>query len=247
MKFDVVTLFPELFPGPLGVGVVGRALAAGTITVAAHDLRSHAGDRHRQVDDIPYGGGAGMVLKPEPIFKAVRALREAAPASPCVLLTPQGRRLDHSLARDLAAAPGLVLVCGRYEGFDERVRSNLADLEVSIGDYVLSGGDVAAMVLIEVVARLLPGVLGDEESALHDSFSEGILEHPHYTRPPVFDGLEVPSVLLGGNHRLIQEWRREQALERTRRRRPDLLGDRDSANQLATPAPGTRKDKGEKV
>ena len=222
MIFEVVTLFPEVFPGPLGVGVVGRALGTGVIEVNPHDLRSFAGDRHRQVDDMPYGGGPGMVLKPEPIFKAVRHL-QASGEAPCVLLTPQGRPLDQKLAAALAAVPRLILVSGRYEGFDERVRTGLADYEVSIGDYVLSGGELAAMVIIEVVARHIPGVLGDDTSASSDSFSEGLLEHPQYTRPVDFEGQRVPEVLLSGNHEMIRRWRAEMATERTRARRPELL------------------------
>ena len=222
MRFDVVTLFPEVFPGPLAAGVLGRAIAGGLIRVEAHDLRAFAGDKHRQVDDIPYGGGPGMVLKPEPIFEAVRQIRGTATA-PCVLLTPQGRALDQQLAAELADQPRLVVVAGRYEGFDERVRTLLADYEVSIGDYILSGGELAAMVLIEVVARYVPGVLGDEDSAGSDSFSDGLLEHPQYTRPAEFEGQRVPDVLLSGNHELIRRWRAEAALERTRSRRPELL------------------------
>ncbi|MEA2646901.1 MAG: tRNA (guanine37-N1)-methyltransferase [Chloroflexota bacterium] len=225
MRIDIVTLFPDMFPGPLGSGVVGRALERGTVEVTAHNLRDYAGDRHRQVDDIPYGGGPGMVLKPEPVFKAVRVLRGDDPpaAAPCGQLTPQGRRLDHALSVELAAHPRLILVAGRYEGFDERIRTGLADREVSIGDYILSGGELAAMVLVEVVARHVPGVLGDEDSASDDSFSSGLLEHPQYTRPPEFEGATVPEVLLSGNHELIRKWRHEMALERTRTRRPELL------------------------
>ena len=222
MRVDIVTLFPDVFPGPLGAGVVGRALERGILELQAHDLRAFAGDKHRQVDDIPYGGGPGMVLKPEPIFRAVRELRVDSPA-PCLLLTPQGRSLDQSLAAELAGKPRLILVAGRYEGFDERVRTGLADYEVSIGDYILSGGELAAMILVEVVARYIPGVLGDEESAGRDSFSEGLLEHPQYTRPAEFEGQRVPDVLLSGNHELIRQWRAEMALERTRKRRPELL------------------------
>ncbi len=222
MIFDVVTLFPGVFPGPLAAGVVGRAIDRGLLQVHAHDLRESAGDRHRQVDDIPYGGGPGMVLKPEPIFKAVRQLREAGPA-PCLLLTPQGRLLDQRLAAELAVIPRVVLVSGRYEGFDERIRAGLADYEVSIGDYILSGGELAAMVLIEVVSRYVPGVLGDETSADSDSFSAGLLEHPQYTRPVEFEGQRVPEVLLSGNHEMIQKWRAQMATERTRTRRPELF------------------------
>jgi len=222
VRFDIVTLFPDIFPGPLAAGVLGRAVASGLVSVKAHDLRDFAGDKHRQVDDIPYGGGPGMVLKPEPIFKAVRQIRGTETA-PCVLLTPQGRPLDQQLASELAREPRLIVVAGRYEGFDERVRALLADHEVSIGDYILSGGELAAMVLIEVVARYVPGVLGDEDSAGSDSFSDGLLEHPQYTRPAEFEGQRVPDVLLSGNHELIRKWRAETALERTRKRRPELL------------------------
>jgi tRNA (guanine37-N1)-methyltransferase len=233
-RFDVVTLFPDAFPGVLGVGVVGRAIEKGTIEVKAHNLRDFAGNRHRQVDDIPYGGGPGMVLKPEPVFAAVRSIRVGAErkgtaAPPCILLSPQGRPLDNDLALSLAAYPELILVAGRYEGFDERIRSGLANYEVSIGDYILSGGELAAMVLIEVVARHVPGVLGDEDSAASDSFSEGLLEHPQYTRPAEFEGQAVPEVLLSGNHELIRQWRQEMALQRTRQRRPELLQPRHPA------------------
>jgi tRNA (guanine37-N1)-methyltransferase len=231
--FDVVTLFPGVFPGPLGAGVVGRAIDHGLLQVNAHDLRESAGDKHRQVDDIPYGGGPGMVLKPEPIFNAVRRLQASDPA-PCLLLTPQGRPLHQRLAAELAAQPRLILVAGRYEGFDERVRTGLADYEVSIGDYVLSGGELAAMVLIEVVARYVPGVLGDDTSAETDSFSDGLLEHPQYTRPVEFEGQRVPDVLLSGNHEMIRKWRAEMAKERTRTRRPELL--RPSTVTTSTPA-----------
>ena len=204
--------------------------------LVARDLRGFAGNRHRQVDDMPYGGGPGMVLKPEPVFRAVRELRGATPgaAAPCVLLTPQGRPLDHQLAIELAAHPRLILVAGRYEGFDERIRSGLADYEVSIGDYVLSGGELAAMVLVEVVVRHVPGVLGDEDSAGDDSFSGGLLEHPQYTRPPEFEGQAVPEVLLSGNHELIRKWRQQMAIERTRTRRPELLGGVGSQTGPAT-------------
>jgi tRNA (guanine37-N1)-methyltransferase len=230
LRFDVVTLFPEAFPGPLSVGVVGRALQQGTIELDAHNLRDFTDDRHRQVDDTPYGGGPGMVLKPEPVFAAVRSIREQAAIAgvegnlPCVLLTPQGRPLDHDLAVELSQQPGLILVSGRYEGFDERIRVGLADHEVSIGDYVLSGGELAAMIVVEVVARHVRGVLGDEDSASSDSFSDGLLEHPQYTRPAEFEGQKVPDVLLSGNHELIRQWRHEMALERTRRQRPELPG-----------------------
>ncbi|MFN2464308.1 MAG: tRNA (guanosine(37)-N1)-methyltransferase TrmD [Candidatus Dormibacteria bacterium] len=221
MRFDVITLFPEVFPGPVGIGVVGKALESGLVELQAHNLRDHAGNRHRQVDDMPYGGGPGMVLKPEPVYAAVREVR-GSDAAPVVILTPTGTPLSHALAAELARAPRLVLLAGRYEGFDERI-SALADYQVSIGDYVLSGGELAAMVLIEAVARHVPGVLGHEESAGRDSFVEGMLEHPQYTRPPEFEGLRVPDVLLSGHHEEIRRWRERMSLERTRARRPELL------------------------
>ena len=220
MNIEVLTLFPELFPGPLSSGVTGRGLAAGLVTLQLHNLRDYTHDRHRQVDDIPYGGGAGMVLKPEPIFEAVRA---RAGRGPVILLSPQGERLTQQLVRELAAYADFYLICGRYEGVDERVGAHLADREVSIGDYVLTGGELPAMVLIDAVSRLVSGVLGSEESPKDESFAEELLEYPHYTRPAVFEGHQVPEVLLSGHHAEIERWRRAQAAERTRRRRPDLL------------------------
>jgi tRNA (guanine37-N1)-methyltransferase len=226
VNIEVLTLFPELFPGPLSSGVTGRGLAAGLVTLQLHNLRDYTHDRHRQVDDIPYGGGAGMVLKPEPIFEAVRA---RAGSGPVILLSPQGERLTQQLVRELAAHADFYLICGRYEGVDERVGAHLADREVSIGDYVLTGGELPAMVLIDAVSRLVSGVLGSEESPKDESFAEELLEYPHYTRPAVFEGLQVPDVLLSGHHAEIERWRRAQAAERTRRRRPDLL-DRQSTS-----------------
>ena len=220
MNIEVLTLFPELFPGPLSSGVTGRGLAAGLVTLQLHNLRDHTHDRHRQVDDIPYGGGAGMVLKPEPIFEAVRA---RSGNGPVILLSPQGERLTQGLVRELASYRDFYLICGRYEGVDERVSAHLVDREVSIGDYVLTGGELPAMVLIDAVARLITGVLGSEESPKDESFADELLEYPHYTRPAVFEGHEVPGVLLSGHHAEIERWRRAQAAERTRRRRPDLL------------------------
>jgi tRNA (guanine37-N1)-methyltransferase len=247
LRFDVVTLFPGAFPGPLGIGVVGRALEQGTIELAAHNLRDYADDRHRQVDDIPYGGGPGMVLKPEPVFAAVRAIRNQAAVAgvaaelPCVLLTPQGRPLDHRMALELAGNPGLIIVAGRYEGFDERIRTSLADHEISIGDYVLSGGELAAMILVEVVARHVPGVLGDADSAASDSFASGLLEHPQYTRPAEFEGQKVPEVLLSGNHELIRQWRQQMSLERTQARRPSLLSSEPGPDAPAAGEKATRQ------
>jgi tRNA (guanine37-N1)-methyltransferase len=217
---EVLTLFPEMFPGPLNAGVTGRGLATGLITRQLHNLRDYTHDRHRQVDDVPYGGGAGMVLKPEPIFEAVRA---RAGKGPVILLTPQGELLNQGLVRELAGHEDLYLICGRYEGVDERVATHLVDKEISIGDYVLTGGELPAMVLIDAVSRLVAGVLGSEESPKDESFDQHLLEYPHYTRPAEFEGHPVPEVLRSGHHAEIERWRRAQATERTRRRRPDLL------------------------
>jgi tRNA (guanine37-N1)-methyltransferase len=221
--FEILTLFPELFPGPLAGGVTGRGMTSGHISLRLHNLRDYTHDRHRQVDDIPYGGGAGMVLKPEPIFEAVRA---RTGKGPIILLSPQGQRLTQAVVRDLAQHEDLYLICGRYEGVDERVAAYLVDQELSIGDYVLTGGELPAMVLIDAVSRYVAGVLGSAESPQDESFAEQLLEYPHYTRPAVFEGHAVPEILLSGHHAEIDRWRREQAAERTRRRRPDLLGDR---------------------
>jgi tRNA (guanine37-N1)-methyltransferase len=217
---EILTLFPEMFPGPLSAGVTGRGLAAGLVTLRLHNLRDYTHDRHRQVDDVPYGGGAGMVLKPEPIFEAVRA---RAGKGPVILLTPQGELLNQGLARELAGHDDLYLICGRYEGVDERVATHLVDKEISIGDYVLTGGELPAMVVIDAVSRLVAGVLGSEESPKDESFDQHLLEYPHYTRPADFEGHPVPEVLRSGHHAEIERWRRAQAAERTRRRRPDLL------------------------
>jgi tRNA (guanine37-N1)-methyltransferase len=219
MRIDVVTLFPELFDLPLRTSVIGRAVERGLLSVEAHDLREHGLGPHRSVDDYPYGGGAGMVLRPEPLHAAIAPLREAG--AHVILLDPAGERLTDALARELATATHLALVCGRYEGIDERART-LADREVSIGDYVLTGGELPALVLIDAVARLLPGVI-EEESSAGDSFAAGLLEHPQYTRPEVFDGAEVPPVLRSGHHAEVQRWRRRESLRRTLQRRPDLL------------------------
>ena len=214
LRFDVVTLFPEIFQPVFRAGVVGRAIDRGLLELHPHDLREHTHDRHRQVDDVPYGGGPGMVLKPEPLFEAIEAIR-AENRGPVILLEPWGEPFTQQIARELAAEPGLVIVCGRYEGIDDRVRESLADREISIGDYVLSGGEIPAMVVIDAVSRLLPGVLGDEESLSGDSFTADLLGHPQYTRPAEFRGLRVPEVLLSGNHREIEAWRQAQARRRT--------------------------------
>lgn len=220
MIFEILTLFPEAFPGPLQAGVTGRALQSGAIELVVHHLRDYTHDRHRQVDDIPYGGGAGMVLKPEPIFEAVRARQGKGPV---ILLSPQGERLRQSTIRELAAHDDIYLICGRYEGVDDRVATGLADRELSIGDFVVTGGELPAMVLVDAVSRLREGVLGSSESPLDESFGAGLLEYPQYTRPPVYEGRAVPEVLLSGHHAEIEKWRRAQAEARTRQRRPDLL------------------------
>jgi tRNA (guanine37-N1)-methyltransferase len=221
MKIDVLTLFPAMFAGPLDESIVKRARSNGKLDCRIHNLRDWTHDRHRTVDDKPFGGGPGMLLKPEPIFEAVESL--AGEATRVVLLSPAGRRFNQPLARELAREPHLLLICASYEGVDQRVADELVDDEVSIGDYVLTNGALPAMVVIDAVTRLLPGVLGDDESAADESFSHGLLEYPHYTRPAEYRGLKVPDVLLSGNHAEIEKWRREQARQRTNERRPDLL------------------------
>lgn len=222
VRIDVITIFPGIFESPLRESLLGRAIEAGLLDVRVHDLRDNTIDKHRQVDDESYGGGPGMVLKPEPVFAAVESL--GAGDRRTLLLSPAGRRLDQDLVRELAAEPWLVLICGRYEGVDERVAEGLPAEEVSIGDYVVAGGEVPALVVLEAVTRLVPGVIGRGESHEQDSFGDaGMLDHPHYTRPAEFRGLRVPETLLSGNHAEIERWRREAALEKTRRNRPDLL------------------------
>lgn len=227
MRIEVVTLFPALVEAGLAAGVIGRAVTAGKIGVGLENPRSHADDPHRTVDDRPFGGGPGMVMKPEPLAKAVAAVRARLPAgSPVIGLSAQGRVFDQAGARRLAGLPGYALVAGRYEGIDQRAIDALIDEELSIGDYVLSGGELPALVVIDAVARLLPGVLGDAASATEDSFGDGLLEGPQYTRPEVWEGRPVPAVLLGGNHAAIRRWRLMQALGRTWQKRPDLLARR---------------------
>lgn len=229
LRCDVITIFPEFFSQSLDCGIVRRARNAGLVDIKAHDLRQWATDKHHVVDDRPFGGGDGMVLKPEPIFTAVEALtgfarkEDFTPETRVVLLSAQGRVFSQSRAQDLSNASRIVLICGRYEGVDERVSEALATDEISIGDYVLSGGEPAAMVVIDAVVRLLPGALGSDTSAVFESFSEGMLDYPHYTRPPEFRGMKVPEVLLSGNHAEIERWRRQAALAKTRRNRPDLM------------------------
>ncbi|MGO8763962.1 MAG: tRNA (guanosine(37)-N1)-methyltransferase TrmD [Limisphaerales bacterium] len=221
MKIDVLTLFPAMFAGPLDESIIKRARNKGLLDLNIHDLRDWTHDRHRTVDDRPFGGGPGMLMKPEPIFEAVENLRRAK--TRVILLSPGGRKFSQAIAAELAAQEGLLLVTGHYEGFDERVREALADDELSIGDYVLTNGALPAMVVIDAVTRLLPGVLGDDESSRDESFSDGLLEYPQYTRPAEFRDMKVPDVLVSGNHAGIEKWRREQAEKRTKERRPDLL------------------------
>ncbi|MEK6779422.1 MAG: tRNA (guanosine(37)-N1)-methyltransferase TrmD, partial [Candidatus Deferrimicrobiota bacterium] len=223
MRVDVLTLFPGIFAGPLDQSILLKARDAGLLSVEVHDLREFAGGKHRVTDEPPFGGGGGMVMKPEPIFAGVESLKERFGPGKVVLLSPQGERLTSALARRLAEVGHLILVCGRYEGVDQRVADHLADLEVSIGDYVLTGGELPALVLIDAVARFLPGVLGDPLASSRDSFEDGLLEAPQYTRPREFRGHTVPEVLLSGDHAAIDRWRREEAVRRTRLKRPDLL------------------------
>ena len=223
MRIDVVTLFPGMFEGPLSHSILGRASEAGLLSVEVHDLRPYAQGKHHVTDEPPFGGGGGMVMKPEPIFAAVEALLSAHGPGKVVLLSPAGPLLSPAVAARLAKETHLVLICGRYEGVDQRVADHLADEEISIGDYVLSGGELPAMVLIDAVARFLPGVLGDPAAPHNDSFSEGILEAPHYTRPRDFRGWTVPEVLLSGDHGAVARWRRAEAIRRTARNRPELL------------------------
>jgi len=238
MKVEVVTLFPGMIAGALEYGIVGRAIERGLLSVGTEDPRAHTRDVHRTVDDRPYGGGPGMVLKPEPLLAAIRAAGARLPeGSPRIYLSAQGAPLGQGMAQELAALPGLLLVAGRYEGLDERVVELGIDREVSIGDYVLSGGELPALVVIDAIARLLPGALGDERSNIEESFVTGLLDWPHYTRPEVFEGLSVPAVLLSGNHADIRRWRLEQAKARTRQRRPDLIAERDPE----APPPGAQR------
>ena len=231
MRLDVVTIFPPLLAGAFEHSIVKRARDRGIVDVHVHDLRDYTTDRHRTVDDYPYGGGAGMVMKPEPWFRAVEALREQGNPGRAILLTPQGRRLDQTLVQRVASEDRLIILCGRYEGVDERVREHLVDEEISIGDYVLSGGESAAAVLVDAVVRLQPGALGSSQSTVEESFAEGLLEYPQYTRPSEFRGWRVPEVLLSGDHGAVERWRRERRIERTRARRPDLLAEPEDVSE----------------
>jgi tRNA (guanine37-N1)-methyltransferase len=223
LSVEVLTLFPRMIAAPLEESLLGKAREKGLVRVQVTDIREFAQGKHRVTDDVPYGGGAGMVMKPEPLVAAIEAARERIPGAHVVLMSPQGRKFEHSVAQELVKREKLVFVCGRYEGVDERVVS-FVDEEISLGDFVLSGGEFAALAVIDAVARLLPGVMGNAESVEIESFSEGLLEGPHYTRPPEFRGLKVPEILLSGDHAKIAQWRKEQALARTRERRPDLRG-----------------------
>jgi tRNA (guanine37-N1)-methyltransferase len=222
MDIDILTLFPEAFQGVFGFSIFQRAIEQKLVNIAVHNIRDYTHDKHHTADDYPYGGGAGMVLKPEPIFEAVKAIKKED-ETPVILLSPQGRLFCQQIAQELAACRRLILICGHYEGVDERVSEHLVTDEISIGDYVLSGGEPAAVVVIDAVVRLLPGVLGSAESLVDDSHVGGLLEYPQYTRPPVYREWSVPEVLLSGNHAQIAQWRREQAIRRTMKRRPELL------------------------
>jgi len=223
MNFTVLTIFPEMFDLFWNHGIIRRAIEHEKISAAAVNIRDYAADRHQVTDDRPYGGGSGMVMKPEPLAAAIRGASKTQTGAKTVLLTPQGRVFNQKMAWELATSEGLVLVCGRYEGVDERICRDLIDYEISIGDYVLTGGELAAMIVIDAVTRLIPGALGGEDAAEKDSFSDDLLEHAHYTRPAIFEGQEVPAVLLSGHHREIEKWRRESSVMRTLLKRPDLL------------------------
>jgi tRNA (guanine37-N1)-methyltransferase len=233
MNIDVLSIFPEMFEGVFGHSILKKAAEKEAVQYNVVNFRDFADNKHQTVDDYPYGGGAGMVLKPQPIFDAVADLKERAKSSAprVILMCPQGERFTQKKAEELAKEEHLIFICGHYEGYDERIREHVITDEISIGDYVLTGGELGAMVVIDSVVRLLPGVLGSEESHIQDSFSTGLLEHPHYTRPSDFRGLKVPDVLISGNHRLIEEWRMKESLKRTLKRRPDLLDDADLTDQ----------------
>ena len=231
MTFDILTLFPGMFDGPLTESILKRAAESGLITVRCHNIRDYATDKHRTADDAPYGGGTGMIMKVEPLAGCIEAVKAERPKAKVILTTPRGRTFTQRMARDLAGEPGLIIICGRYEGVDERVSALYVDDEVSLGDFVLTGGELAAMVMVDAVSRFVPGVLGGAGAAHTDSFSDGLLEYPQYTRPPEFRGLTVPEVLLSGNHAEIARWRRCQSLMKTWRMRPELLAVADLTDQ----------------
>ncbi len=223
MRFDILTLFPGMFFGPFDESIIKRAKDKQLIDISLHNIRDWATDRHQTADDAPYGGGAGMVMKAAPLAASIDSIKSLHPSSTVILTSPHGRLLTHAVACELAEKPGLIIVCGRYEGIDERIRSIYAEDDISLGDFVLSGGEIAAMAIVDSVSRLIPGVLGSNESAEYDSFGDGLLEYPHYTRPPEFNGLTVPDALLSGHHEQIRKWRRKESLRKTRALRPDLL------------------------
>jgi tRNA (guanine37-N1)-methyltransferase len=231
MHFDIFTLFPDMFQGPFSESILKRAQERGLLSIALHNIRDATTDKHHVVDDYPYGGGAGMVMKPEPIFTAVEAVYQGGPI---ILLSPQGRLFNQQIAHELAQEPRVTLICGHYEGIDERVREHLVTDELSIGDYVLTGGELAAMIVVDATSRLIPGVLGGDESTLEESHSGNLLEYPHYTRPPEFRGWHIPDVLLSGNHAEIAKWRKKESLRRTKERRPDLFAKLDLSSKLDT-------------
>lgn len=223
MKFDILTLFPGMFSGPFDESIIKRGRDRQLIDIKLHNIRDYATDKHQVTDDAPYGGGAGMVMKVEPLSACIETVKAHNPESAVVMTSPQGRRLTHQVAGELATRKGLIIICGRYEGIDERIRQLYVDDDISIGDFVLSGGEIAAMTIVDAITRLIPGVLGSSESAETDSFSDGLLEYPQYTRPPVFKGLHVPEILLSGNHDHIRKWRKRESLRKTLQLRPDLL------------------------
>ena len=226
MNFHVLTIFPQMFDSPFSSGLISKAVAKGLVKIICHDIREYTTDPHKTVDDYPFGGGAGMLMKPEPIFSAVEDLHSTnmiGKNSRIIVMSPQGRMFDNNIARELTKYDELVLICGRYEGIDERVIQNLADEELSIGNYILNGGELASMVIIDSVSRLIRGVIGSEESILQDSFSDDLLKYPQYTRPRSFRGFDVPEVLLSGNHKIIEQWRKSKSIERTNQKRPDLI------------------------
>ncbi|MGE7667258.1 tRNA (guanosine(37)-N1)-methyltransferase TrmD [Ureibacillus composti] len=242
MNIHVLSLFPEMFTGVFGASILKKAQEKGAVNLAVSDIRTFSNNKHNQVDDYPYGGGAGMVLKPEPMFHAVEKITEGRNPR-IILMCPQGERFTQKKAEELAKEEELVFLCGHYEGYDERIRQYLVTDEISIGDFVLTGGELPAMTVIDAVVRLLPGVLGQEDSHIHDSFSTGLLEHPHYTRPADFRGMKVPDILMSGNHAKIDQWREEQSLKRTFERRPDLLDEMDLTKEQLAYIESLKKEK----
>ena len=249
MRFDILTLFPELFSSFLKESILGRAIKKGLVDIRLTNIRSFARGPHKVVDDRPYGGGNGMVMKPGPVCRALESIERTGERSLIILLTPQGKRFEQTISWNLSRLDQLIIICGRYEGVDERIRSGYIDMELSIGDYILSGGELGAIIVIDAVSRLVPGVLGGEKSNLEDSFEDGLLEYPHYTRPRIFKGKEVPSVLLSGDHEKIRSWRRTESLKRTLEKRPDLLKgarlnkeDKDILDKLQGKAVGGKQE-----